>query len=104
MKAQISEPTILTEKSLSYTPASWYGARSRENKQHSIVREYFESLGFTVSRSDSMYTVANLDGVVASFLYRETEEHMYVDFSVTQDGKVSDISLLRKIAESIEVK
>ena len=110
MSAQISEPTILTEKTFFYHPAfNASGRRRSENKQHSIVKRYFEDLGFKVTRSDGEYTGAGIQHVKFGkvevlFYYTETCKNVYKTLSVTRDGKASNITLLRKIAAEYTIK
>lgn len=103
MNANLTEPAILTAKTFFFRPSSnASGRRRNESRQHSIVIGFLEGLGFSILRADDEISVGvlnheSLGRIEVEFYYSESCKNVYRRLSVTRNGKVSNITLLRKL-------
>lgn len=89
-------PSILTANTYFWSPSgSADGRRRSEEKRQSEVASFFQSAGFTVTRSgDNVNAVGhNLD---VDFHYSESCKIVYKSLSVYRNGKKSNITAIRK--------
>ncbi len=92
-----SIPEILTANTYYWSSFGDASSRRRaEEKRQSQVAEFFKAAGFQVERSGDN-VIAEKDGVCAEFHYSESCKNVYKTFSVTSNGKRSNITAIRKI-------
>ncbi len=97
---QTSEPRILSANTYFWASSGSASTRRRNEERHQAeVAAYFERLGMTITRSGDYVTGQNCS-VRAVFYYRESCKNVYKSLSVTRDGKRSNITALRKLAQS----
>jgi len=92
-----SIPEILTANTYYWSAnSSADGRRRAEEKRQSQVASFFQSIGFQVNRNGDN-VIAEKDGICAEFHYSESCKNVYKTFSVTRNGKRSNITAIRKM-------
>jgi hypothetical protein len=89
-------PQILTANTYFWKPStSASGRRSNENRRLSEVADFFKQLGFDVEMPDRV--VANKAELRVIFTYSETCNNVYKTLAVYKNGKVSNITAIKKL-------
>ena len=98
----MDEPTILTANTFYWKPSSCaYSRRSNEKRRQKEAAGYFRHLGMEVKEPEGTDNViGTLGSLRVVFHYRESCTSVYKSLSVTRDGKKSNITALRRLAES----
>jgi len=100
-------PAILTAKTQNWFPqSSADGRRRNEKRHHTEVAIFFRNLGFKITPSEvsSDYTNGTLEHrkfgtITFSFYYRETTGHVYKTLSIHRNGKLSNMTLIKKLIQ-----
>ena len=99
----ITEPGILTANTYFWNAAIGASSRSSNEKRRlAEVAEYFRSIGFCILSESAESVKAIRDTVEASFYYSESCKNVYKRFTVTENGKESNILAIRKIARQLQ--
>jgi len=99
MKTPIEEPYILTANCHYWrSNSSADGRRHNERRRLTEVKDYLCALGFACT--DGVDCVVGVkDAVRVVFSYNESCTRVYKSLCITQGGKRSNITLLRKMQE-----
>ena len=98
----IAEPAILSANTFYWNSADTSAARrSNEERNTSKVASYLESIGFIITDRDTSNITAVCGNVEVKFHYSETCNNVYKSLYVQKDGKKSNITTIRKIANSL---
>lgn len=94
-KTKVEEPSILTAKTYFWKPAESASGRRRNEERHlSEVALFFNAIGMSVERNgDKVTGVAG--AIKAVFQYSESCKNVYKSLDITNNGKRSNIRLLR---------
>lgn len=96
-----TEPDILTANTYYWSPDSnAHGRRRSEERKLASVANYLESIGFTIQTHDTSKVIAQKGDVEVDFRYSESTKNVYKTLSVHKNGKKSNISAIRKIANA----
>lgn len=91
-------PSIISANTYFWASASNASSRRRnEEKRQKEVFDFFLSLGMNTTQNGDT-VVGEKDGIIAVFSYSESCKNVYKTFTVTKNGKRSNISALKKIA------
>jgi len=98
MKTKTVEPAILTAKTYFWYPGGTASQR-RRNEKHRLheVECFLGELGFDVFMGESGHIIGEKHDITVDFSYSESSKHVYKRLSIYKNGKLSNITTLRKM-------